>query len=77
MSFELFDGREVSRLEQGPWAWLRTLDKAVLEHTSLRNRMGVTFQADGYRVRYELIAGSVYNPFKLTELSQFRCPDSL
>ena len=77
MTFELLDGREVIRSEQGPWAWLRTLDKAVLDHTSLRDRIGVTFQADGYRVRYELRAGSVYNPFNLTELSQFRCPDSL
>jgi type VI secretion system protein ImpL len=79
MTFELLDGREISRSEQGPWAWLRMLDKdkAVLDHTALRDRIGVTFQADGYRVRYELRAGSVYNPFNLIELSQFRCPDSL
>ena len=37
----------------------------------------VTFQVEGYKARYELRASSVYNPFNLPELQQFRCPESL
>ncbi|UCF92437.1 MAG: type VI secretion system membrane subunit TssM [Desulfobacterales bacterium] len=76
LTFQTIDGREVSRSEEGPWAWLRTLDKALVEPTGLSDRFMVTFQIGGFKARYELRANSVYNPFNLMELNNFRCPES-
>ena len=74
--FKTVNGRQIRRSEEGPWAFLRLLDKATIESTKLRDRFIVTFHADGYSARYELRADSVYNPFKLAELHNFRCPES-
>jgi type VI secretion system protein ImpL len=75
--FQTLEGREISQSEEGPWAWLKTLDKATVESTNLPDRFIVTFHASGYKARYELRASSVYNPFRLTELQNFRCPEAL
>jgi type VI secretion system protein ImpL len=32
---------------------------------------------DGKKARFEVIANSVFNPFRLKEIQQFRCPGSL
>jgi type VI secretion system protein ImpL len=76
LTFRTVAGKEFSQFEEGPWAWLRILDKATIKSTNLRDRFTVTFQAGGYKARYELHASSVYNPFKLTALQNFRCPES-
>jgi type VI secretion system protein ImpL len=76
LTFRTVTGKEFSQFEEGPWAWLRILDKATIKSTNLRDRFTVTFQAGGYTARYELRASSVYNPFKLTALQNFRCPES-
>ena len=77
LTFSTLDGKVVSKVEEGPWAWLRTLDKATIERTSLQEVFRITFQIDAYKARYELRADSVYNPFNLSELQQFRCPEEL
>jgi type VI secretion system protein ImpL len=77
LTFATLDGKVVSKVEEGAWAWLKTLDKATIERTSLQEVFRITFQIDGYKARYELRADSVYNPFNLSELQQFRCPESL
>ncbi len=77
LTFSTLDGKVVSKVEEGPWAWLKTLDKATIERTPLQEVFRITFQIDGYKARYELRADSVYNPFNLSELQQFRCPESL
>ena len=74
--FQTIDGRQISHSEEGPWAFLRMLDKTTIESTNLRDRFKVTFHMDGFIARYELRADSVYNPFKLSELQSFRCPES-
>ena len=74
--FQTVDGRQISHSEEGPWAFLRMLDKATIERTNLRDRFMVTFHAGGFKARYELRADSVYNPFKVAELQKFRCPES-
>ena len=71
------DGKSVSKSPKGPWAWLRTLDKAIVKKTGQSERFIVTFQVDSYKAEYELRAMSVDNPFQLTELQSFRCPGSL
>jgi type VI secretion system protein ImpL len=76
LTFQTLDGREINQAEEGPWAWLRVLDKAMVERTSLLDRFVVTFQQDGYKARFELRAASVDNPFNLMELQSFRCPGS-
>jgi type VI secretion system protein ImpL len=77
ISFQTVDGKELSKSEEGPWAWMRMLDHASIESTALPDRFLLTFQVDGYKARYELQANSVNNPFNLPELENFRCPDSL
>ena len=77
LTFTTFDGRTVSQVQEGPWAWLKTLDKAMFEKTSLPDVFIVTFQVEGYKARYELRANSVHNPFNLVELLKFNCPESL
>ena len=76
LTFQTLDGREINQSEEGPWAWLRILDKAIVERTSLLDRFVVTFQQDSFKARFELRASSVDNPFKLMELQSFRCPGS-
>ena len=74
--FQTVDGKQISHSEEGPWAFLRMLDKTTIDSTNLRDRFKVTFHMDGFIARYELRADSVYNPFKLSELQKFRCPES-
>jgi type VI secretion system protein ImpL len=76
LTFRTVSGKEFSQFEEGPWAWLRILDQATIKSTNLRDRFTVTFEAGGYKARYELRASSVYNPFKLNALQNFRCPES-
>jgi len=77
LTFQTLDGREINQSAEGPWAWLRMLDRALVEATSLPDRFWVTFQEGGFKARFELRASSVDNPFKLSELQTFRCPGSL
>jgi type VI secretion system protein ImpL len=77
ITFQTVDGKELTQAEEGPWAWMRMLDHAAIENTSLPDRFLLTFQVDGFKARYELQASSVDNPFSLPELANFRCPDSL
>lgn len=77
VTFLTTNGQEFSKSEEGPWAWLKTLDKSAIENTALPDRFLLTFQVQGYKARYELRANSVNNPFRLLELGKFRCPESL
>ncbi len=61
----------------GPWAWFRLLDRSRLRRTSQPERFRVTFSVGGRWAAFELRAGSAFNPFRLSELSQFQCPDRL
>jgi type VI secretion system protein ImpL len=62
---------------EGPWAWFRMLDKALVEPTAQGERYKVTFDADGRKAGLELTANSVVNPFRRAVLEQFRCVDKL
>ena len=76
LTFQTIDGQQINHLEEGAWAWLRTLDKAVAARMNQRDRFMVTFRVGNYTARYELRASSVHHPFHLTELQKFRCPES-
>jgi len=78
MVFETLDGRQISRLKEGTWAFFRLLDEITVEPTGLPDRFNLTFQSEGFTARYELRAGSVNNPFNtLDQLQAFRCPEGL
>ena len=63
--------------EDGPWAWFRMLEQAALSPTDDPERFTLAFQVGDRRARYELLAGSAFNPFGLEELKAFSCPQRL
>ncbi|MGV7215422.1 type VI secretion system membrane subunit TssM [Bradyrhizobium sp. UFLA05-112] len=67
------------RIERsGPWALFRLLDTSQLASGGASDRFALTIgKPDGTNVTYELRAASVSNPFSLSVLRSFRCPDSL
>lgn len=62
---------------EGPWAWLRMLDKANVEPTAQGERYKVGFDFDGRKASFELRASSVVNPFRRAALEQFHCAERL
>ena len=77
MSFEASSGSHVSRTKEGPWGLFRVLDESEVIKSSLSDRYKVTFEISGHRAQYELQAGSVVNPFRLSALERFNCPKRL
>lgn len=68
-------GLQAELRSDGPWAWLRTVDRGVLEPLQPeRYRLGLGL--DGRKIVYELTAGSVINPFR-RDVTGFTCPSSL
>lgn len=74
--FERLGTGRVPRMVEGTWAWFKLLDQSRINQRRGRDRVVVTFSADGLRARYQLRASSVHNPFSSNMLS-FRCPTSL
>ena len=77
LTYQTLDGREINQFAEGPWALFRILDNAQVGATTVPDRFRITFQEGGYSARFELRASSADNPFKLSELKQFRCPGAL
>ena len=61
----------------GPWALFRMFDGVQIVETRQSERFVATFSVEGRRTVFEIFASSVRNPFRLPELSQFRCPTAL
>jgi type VI secretion system protein ImpL len=61
----------------GPWALFRLFDRFDVQPTAQPERFTVVMNLDGKRTRLEVTASSVFNPFRLKEMQQFRCPGSL
>src|SRR5207247_9833835 len=61
----------------GPWALFRMFDGVKIEETKQFERFVATVNIEGRRAVFEVYASSVRNPFRLHELTQFRCPTSL
>lgn len=70
-------GVPTSIVRDGPWAWFRLLEQAEVVPSSLSDRFLVTFRIGDRKATFELRANSVINPFTMTALGEFRCPDSL
>jgi type VI secretion system protein ImpL len=59
----------------GPWGWLRMMDKAAV--SAQGELLQLTFTVEGHRVVYQLRASSVINPFRRDALEAFHCPTTL
>jgi type VI secretion system protein ImpL len=75
--FELTPAASAELKTEGPWAWMRMLDKGVLEPTPQAERFRLSYDIDGRKLVFELRASSVNNPFRREALEQFRCRDHL
>ena len=62
---------------EGPWALFRLFDRFDVQPSSQPEKFSVLLNLEGKRVRLEVIANSVVNPFRMREIQQFRCPGSL
>ena len=62
---------------EGPWALFRLFDKLEVQAGAQPEKFTVTATLDGKRARLEVTANSVFNPYRLREMQQFRCPGAL
>jgi type VI secretion system protein ImpL len=60
--------------ESGPWALFRLFSRAEVARGRVPEEFSLTFSLGERNVTYLVRAGSVFNPFALRELSEFRCP---
>jgi type VI secretion system protein ImpL len=61
----------------GPWALFRMFDRHEVQPSPQPEKFAVLVNLDGKRARLEVTASSVFNPFRLREMQQFRCPGAL
>ena len=64
-------------LFDGPWALFRLFDRFEVLPSPVPERFSVVMNLDGKRARMDVIAASVFNPFQMREIKQFRCPAAL
>jgi type VI secretion system protein ImpL len=62
---------------EGPWALFRMFDRFDVQPSPQPEKLSMQATLDGKRVRFEVIANSVINPFRMREIQQFRCPGAL
>ncbi len=74
-SIELLPQTGVSGVSaSGPWALNRLLDKATLRPGPSPEVSLAVFDIGGRQVELEISANSVKNPFRLADMTGFRCP---
>jgi len=61
----------------GPWALFRLFDRFEVQPGAQPEKFAVTVNLEGRKARFEVTASSVFNPFRLREMQQFRCPGAL
>ena len=61
----------------GPWALFRLFDKFEVQQGAQPERFVVVIADGGHKAKLEVVASSVFNPFRLREMQQFRCPNAL
>jgi type VI secretion system protein ImpL len=75
--FELTPASNTELKTEGPWAWMRMLDKGVLEAMPQAERFKLSYDIEGRKVAFDLVASSVNNPFRRDAIEQFRCREHL
>ncbi len=58
----------------GPWALFRLFDQGTLRRSGSADRYTLSFQLGERQASFEILAGSVLNPFAPGILSGFQCP---
>jgi type VI secretion system protein ImpL len=71
------DGQNNGLVVEGPWALHRLFDRAQLVPGQAPERFTAAFHIGGHRLRMEVTAGSVHNPFRLRAMEEFECPNKL
>ncbi|MBP9048767.1 MAG: type VI secretion system membrane subunit TssM [Tabrizicola sp.] len=75
LSFQPADGSgEILDSETGAWAWLRLIRASGLSATDLPEVFRLRLSRGGFSADFDLIAGSVNNPFDLKMFGNFKCP---
>ena len=64
-------------MTEGSWALFRLFEHFQIEPGGVPEKFSVIMALDGKRARLEVISASVFNPFQLREIKQFRCPAAL
>lgn len=64
-------------MTEGSWALFRLFERFQIEPGGVPEKFSVIMNLDGKRARLEVISASVFNPFQLREIKQFRCPAAL
>ncbi len=70
-------GAAAPLLFEGPWALFRLFDRFGVEPSAVPEKFSIPIIVDGKKARVDVIAASVFNPFQLKEVKQFRCPAAL
>ena len=84
-AFEGLDGEQHYKAYEGPWAWLRLLDQSDIRPTRSTNIFLVDFTVMekvgnrdiAHRIRYQIRAKSVKNPFSNDILGTFNLSESI
>lgn len=63
--------------ETGPWSLFRMFDRSGLRPSATSEAYLVRFELDERWAEYEVRAASAFNPFDMSDLRSFRCPDQL
>lgn len=69
-------GENASATRTGPWAVFRLFDMASRKSRS-DNEFTATFSMGRRSAGFQVVVGSVLNPFNLSDLAEFRCPERL
>jgi len=72
VTFEERTGGHPNLSFEGPWAWFRLLDTAVV-HAESDVRFTAAFQAGGHQGTVTLEPNSIRNPYQNAPVRQFRC----
>ena len=64
-------------LFEGPWALFRLFDRYEVQPSSVPEKFSLLMNLDGKKAKVDVIAASVFNPFQMKEIKQFRCPAAL
>jgi type VI secretion system protein ImpL len=62
---------------EGPWALFRLFERFEVQPGAQPEKFSVLLNLEGRRARLDVTAASVFNPFRLREISQFRCPGAM
>ena len=77
LQFEDVQRKEHRISFKGTWAWFRLIDASRLQRDGASDRYRLTFSKDGLKAEFRLQADSVINPFRLSLMRNFQCPEQL